>query len=72
MNWAGKTVLITGASSGIGAALAVECGRRGASVGLLARREEVLREVAGKVEVAGGRALAVAVDVCDAGAVKSA
>ncbi|HEX8633645.1 MAG TPA: SDR family NAD(P)-dependent oxidoreductase [Pyrinomonadaceae bacterium] len=72
MNWAGKTVLITGASSGIGAALAVECGRRGASVGLLARREEVLREVAGKVEDAGGRALAVAVDVCDAEAMKSA
>ncbi len=72
MNWAGKTVLITGASSGIGEAMAVEFGRRGASVGLLARREEVLREVAGKVEAAGGRALAAAVDVRDAGEVKSA
>jgi len=72
VNWSGKTVLITGASSGIGEALAVEFGRRGASVGLLARRAEVLREVAGKVESAGGRALAVAVDVRDAGAVKSA
>ncbi|MDQ1614017.1 MAG: hypothetical protein QOG00_3948 [Pyrinomonadaceae bacterium] len=64
--------MITGASSGIGEALAVEFGRRGASVGLLARREEVLREVAGKVEAAGGRALAVAVDVRDAGEVKAA
>jgi len=64
--------LITGASSGIGEALAVEFGRRGASVGLLARRAEVLREVAGKVEAAGGRALAVAVDVRDAGEVKLA
>jgi short-subunit dehydrogenase len=64
--------LITGASSGIGEALAVEFGRRGASVGLLARREEVLREVAGKVEAAGGRALVVAVDVRDAGEVKAA
>jgi short-subunit dehydrogenase len=64
--------LITGASSGIGEALAVELGRRGASVGLLARREEVLREVAAKVEAAGGRALAVAVDVRDAGEVKAA
>lgn len=72
MNWAERTVLITGASSGIGEALAVEFGRRGASVGLLARREEVLREVAGKVEAAGGRALAVAVDVRDAGEVKAA
>ncbi len=72
MNWSGKTVLITGASSGIGAALAVEFGRRGASVALAARREEVLREVAGRVEAAGGSALAVAVDVRDAGEVKSA
>ncbi|MDQ1592288.1 MAG: hypothetical protein QOG71_2915 [Pyrinomonadaceae bacterium] len=72
VNWAERTVLITGASSGIGEALAVEFGRRGASVGLLARREEVLREVAGKVEAAGGRALAVAVDVRDAGEVKAA
>jgi short-subunit dehydrogenase len=72
VNWSEKTVLITGASSGIGEALAVEFGRRGAAVGLLARREEVLREVAGKVEAAGGRALVVAVDVRDAGEVKSA
>ena len=57
MNWSGKTVLITGASSGIGEALAVELGRRGAAVGLLARREDVLRVVAAKVEAAGGRAL---------------
>jgi short-subunit dehydrogenase len=70
--WINKVVLITGASSGIGEALAVEFGRRGASVGLLARRAEVLREVAGKVEAAGGRAFAVAVDVRDAGEVRAA
>lgn len=64
--------MITGASSGIGEALAVEFGRRGASVGLLARRVEALREVAEKVEATGASALAVAVDVRDAGAVKSA
>jgi len=72
VNWSDKVVLITGASSGIGEALAVELGRRGAAVGLLARREEVLREVAAKVETAGGRAFAVAVDVRDAGEVKAA
>lgn len=72
MNWSEKVVLITGASSGIGEALAVEFGRRGASVGLLARRAEVLGEVARKVEAAGGRAFAVAVDVRDAGDVRAA
>lgn len=72
MNWSGKTVLITGASSGIGEALAVEFGRRGASVALAARRVEVLREVAAKVEAAGGVALVVAVDVREAEEVKSA
>jgi len=72
VDWTEKTFLITGASSGIGEALAVELGRRGAGVGLLARREEVLREVAAKVKTAGGRALAVAVDVRDAGGVKAA
>ena len=65
-------VLITGASSGIGEALAVEFGRRGASVGLLARRAEVLAEVARKVEAAGGRAFCVAVDVRDAEEVRAA
>ena len=72
VNWSEKVVLITGASSGIGEALAVEFGRRGASVGLLARRAEVLGEVARKVEAAGGRAFAVAVDVRDAGEVRAA
>ncbi|HEV7903248.1 MAG TPA: SDR family NAD(P)-dependent oxidoreductase [Pyrinomonadaceae bacterium] len=72
MNPSEKVVLITGASSGIGEALAVEFGRRGASVGLLARRAEALGEVARKVEAAGGRAFAVAVDVCDAKEVRAA
>ena len=72
MNWSEKVVLITGASSGIGEALAVEFGRRGASVGLLARRAEVLAEVARKVEAAGGRAFAVAVDVREPEAVRAA
>ncbi|HEX8160532.1 MAG TPA: SDR family NAD(P)-dependent oxidoreductase [Pyrinomonadaceae bacterium] len=72
LNWSDKVVLITGASSGIGRSLAVEMGRRGASVGLLARRADSLREVAREVEAAGGRALALPADVTDAAAVRAA
>lgn len=71
-NWNDKVVFITGASSGIGEALAVEFARRGASLGLLARREDVLKELAAKVESAGGKALALPADVTDAEAVKEA
>ncbi|HWS55744.1 MAG TPA: SDR family NAD(P)-dependent oxidoreductase, partial [Pyrinomonadaceae bacterium] len=58
--WKDKVVLVTGASSGIGRALAVELGRRGARLALLARREEELLKAAEEVERAGGRALALA------------
>ena len=71
-NWKERVVLITGASSGIGRALAVELGRRGACLGLLARRAEELMKVAGEVERAGGEALALHADVRDAAQVESA
>ena len=71
-DWTNKTVFITGASSGIGRALAVELGRRGASVGVLGRRAEILVEVAEEVERAGGKALALPADVRDASAVQAA
>ena len=72
MDWAHKVVLITGASSGIGRGLAVELARRGAAVGLLARRAELLHEVVEEIEAAGGRAVALAFDVTDASAVRNA
>lgn len=71
-DWSNKVVFITGASSGIGRALAVELGRRGASVGLLARRREALLEVAREIERAGGKALALPADVRNAGEVEQA
>jgi NAD(P)-dependent dehydrogenase (short-subunit alcohol dehydrogenase family) len=59
---AGKTVLITGASSGIGAATARTVGAAGATVLLVARRGEELRDVRDDIERLGGTA---AVYVCD-------
>jgi short-subunit dehydrogenase len=64
--------MITGASSGIGRGLAKELARRGAKVGLVARRADTLRELQTEIENAGGRALAVAGDVRDAASIKAA
>ncbi len=57
--------LITGASSGLGEALAVELGRRHHTVGLIARRGDRLEQVAQKVRLAGGTAAWQAADVTD-------
>jgi len=63
MSLRGKNVVITGASSGIGRATAIEMARRGANVVLGARRGELLEEVAEKCRAFGVRATAIVADV---------
>ena len=65
MNWNNTTAFLTGASSGIGAALAIALAKKGAVLGLLARREDLLADLAAKCETAGGTARIFAVDVTD-------
>jgi short-subunit dehydrogenase len=61
--FAGRNVMITGASSGIGAALAREFANEGANVVLLARRTDRLAALAAEIEAQGRRALALPADV---------
>jgi NAD(P)-dependent dehydrogenase (short-subunit alcohol dehydrogenase family) len=64
-----RTALITGASRGLGAALAKELAARGAKVVLVAREREPLEEVARAITAAGGEAHALPADIGDKGAV---
>ncbi|MEZ5425706.1 MAG: SDR family NAD(P)-dependent oxidoreductase [Pyrinomonadaceae bacterium] len=63
--WTGKVVLLTGASSGIGEALAIAMAEKGAKVGLLARRREMLKPIAERIEASGGTARFFAADVTE-------
>jgi short-subunit dehydrogenase len=60
-----QVVAITGASAGLGRAIAREFGRHGASVGLIARGKEGLEGAQREIESTGGRALVCVVDVSD-------
>ncbi|HEY6468068.1 MAG TPA: SDR family oxidoreductase [Candidatus Acidoferrales bacterium] len=67
-----ETVVVTGASAGLGRAIACEFAKRGANVGLLARGKEGLEATKREVEFLGGRSLALPTDVSDANAVEAA
>ena len=69
---AGTAALVTGASSGIGAATARALAAQGAAVALLARRADRLEQLKGDIESTGGTALALAADVTNAEQVAAA
>lgn len=68
----GKTILVTGASSGLGAHFAVVLARAGASVIVAARRIDRLNGLVADIQRTGGRARAIALDVADPSSVKQA
>jgi len=70
--WTNKVVMITGASSGIGKGIALEIAARGANLGLLARREELLNDIDGEAKTHNVKAVSAVVDVRDAEAVRAA
>ncbi len=67
----GRVALITGASQGIGKAIALELAKAGATVALAARNEAKLAEVKAEIEAAGGKAESFALDVNHEEAIKA-
>jgi NADP-dependent 3-hydroxy acid dehydrogenase YdfG len=65
--WKGRTAIVTGASSGIGRAVALNLSRHGMRVTVAARRADRLAELAGEIERAGGEVLAAPADMRDEG-----
>ncbi|MFV0277951.1 MAG: SDR family NAD(P)-dependent oxidoreductase [Parahaliea sp.] len=71
-NFSKRVALVTGASSGIGHQLCLDLARSGASVVAGARRKERLDSLVREIEAAGGRALAVKMDVDDPASIAAA
>ncbi len=67
----GKTIVITGASSGFGKGAALKFAQSGANLVLAARREELLQEIAAECNAKGGKAIAVQTDVSKQDAVQN-
>lgn len=67
----GRIALVTGASQGIGRAVAIELARSGAVLALAARNIDKLREVASLIQSTGGTAEAFALDVADEASIKA-
>lgn len=65
-----KNIFITGASSGIGEYIAYEYAKQGATIGLAARRKELLEKVSAKCEELGGKPIIYEVDVSNQSATK--
>jgi citronellol/citronellal dehydrogenase len=79
MKLADKTIFITGASRGIGRAIALKCAQQGANIVIAAKSDKphptlsgTIHSVAAEVEAAGGKALALLVDVRDEDAIAQA
>ncbi|MCF6371205.1 SDR family oxidoreductase [Rhizobium halophilum] len=68
-NLNGKIALVTGASSGIGAATAAKLAEAGAKVGIAARRTDKLEDLQKQIEAKGGEALVIEMDVVDTASV---
>jgi short-subunit dehydrogenase len=67
----GKVVIITGASSGIGRALAMALAREGAKLALVARRESLLQELERDTKLAGGTTVSMPLDLREKGDVET-
>jgi short-subunit dehydrogenase len=72
MRFAGKTVVITGASSGIGRLAALSFAKEGANLGLIARSSDGLGTLAAEIREAGGRSFTFAADVTEFEKIKRA
>jgi 3-oxoacyl-[acyl-carrier protein] reductase len=67
----GKVAMLTGASRGLGRAMAQTLAAEGVKLSICARGAEALEEAAGQLRSSGGRVFARAADVCDAAAMES-